>query len=158
MSVGDGRVHFEGVGQAATTTYLAAPVKLGLDTHDGTIRGLALSGSLGIVLGSDCVTYTCVFPLPVSIWRSILVSGRVSLKEAGGSHGNDDVLLEALLEHLALVGPRSHGDGRGPFLVWVGRAAARAVSRGDGVGVVRQDIAAGRRERGSDVVFVKMWV
>ncbi len=59
--------------------------------------------------------YTCVFPLPVSIWEGI--SGVSRMQHGRPAYRNNNVLLEALLEHLELVGPGRHGHGGWGFLV-----------------------------------------
>lgn len=51
----------------------------------------------------------------VHLWEK--VSGMTLLRWRGSAYRYNDVLLEALLEHLDLVGPRSHGDCRWRFLL-----------------------------------------
>lgn len=53
------------------------------------------------------IAYTCVFPLPVSIYASQLSSSNSAIGEAA-TYSNNDIPLERLVQHFKLVRPGTH--------------------------------------------------
>ncbi len=115
----------------ASLTDLVPPFKLFLDTEDGTGQSQHGSDKKRIIPHKHLSLSTAC----IHLGREE-VSGRHGYKTRSWAYRNDDVLLEALLEHLELVGPRRHGDCRWGFLI------GRGVS-GLGVGISQAIVAVG---------------